>query len=220
MDSSSRALLQLCTEIAIEIARQSLCWQPKSQSVRLDSLMDQHQQHQHHRHHHRPHRRSIAQFKMICLRPTKPPDWPAMGRSSKKSGVRRVDEIFLKLLLVLAPIMLVVEAQMKPAEHQVVAERKSNLEPSANIFLPVSSREHQKRHTTTEEIDARQPRGKRTLYACEEKQLQIECQLGESIQLIRANYGRFSIQICNEHGQLDWKVNCMSLNSNQIIANR
>lgn len=62
--------------------------------------------------------------------------------------------------------------------------------------------------------------GKRTLYACEEKQLQIECQLGESIQLIRANYGRFSIQICNEHGQLDWKVNCMSSESFQIIANR
>lgn len=63
-------------------------------------------------------------------------------------------------------------------------------------------------------------RGKRTLYACEEKQLQIECQLGESIQLIRANYGRFSIQICNEHGQLDWKVNCMSPMSFQIISNR
>lgn len=63
-------------------------------------------------------------------------------------------------------------------------------------------------------------KGKRTLYACEEKQLQIECQLGESIQLIRANYGRFSIQICNEHGQLDWKVNCMSPSSFQIIANR
>jgi len=69
--------------------------------------------------------------------------------------------------------------------------------------------------STTSEIT-----GKRTLYACEEKQLQIECQLGESIQLIRANYGRFSIQICNEHGQLDWKVNCMSPASFQIIANR
>lgn len=63
-------------------------------------------------------------------------------------------------------------------------------------------------------------RGKRTLYACEEKQLEIECQLGESIQLIRANYGRFSIQICNENGQVDWKVNCMSPASFQIIANR
>lgn len=63
-------------------------------------------------------------------------------------------------------------------------------------------------------------KGKRTLYACEKEQLQIECQLGESIQLIRANYGRFSIQICNEHGQLDWKVNCMSPDSYQRIANR
>lgn len=61
---------------------------------------------------------------------------------------------------------------------------------------------------------------KRTLYACEEKELQIECAHGESIQLIRANYGRFSIQLCNENGQLDWKVNCMSSSSYQIIANR
>lgn len=63
-------------------------------------------------------------------------------------------------------------------------------------------------------------RGKRTLYACEERQLAIECQLGESIQLIRANYGRFSIQICNEHGQLDWKVNCTSPDSFGIITRR
>lgn len=65
-----------------------------------------------------------------------------------------------------------------------------------------------------------QQRGKRTLYACEGKQLEIECQSGEFIQLIRANYGRFSIQICNEHGQLDWKVNCMSPASYKIIAQK
>lgn len=74
--------------------------------------------------------------------------------------------------------------------------------------------------TTFSSASTKQSKGKRTLYACEEKQLQIECQLGESIQLIRANYGRFSIQICNEHGQLDWKVNCMSPASFQIIASR
>lgn len=62
--------------------------------------------------------------------------------------------------------------------------------------------------------------GKRTAYACEEKSLEIECQAGESIQLVRANYGRFSIQICNDHGQLDWKVNCVSPDSKDIIARR
>lgn len=60
----------------------------------------------------------------------------------------------------------------------------------------------------------------KTLYACEEKMLQIECQPGESIQLIRANYGRFSIGICNDHGQLDWKVNCMSASSFQLTESR
>lgn len=73
-----------------------------------------------------------------------------------------------------------------------------------------ASSEHQQQHQ----------RGKRTLYACEGKQLQIECQLDEYIQLIRANYGRFSIGKCNDHGQLDWKVNCMSPTSFKIITSR
>lgn len=70
------------------------------------------------------------------------------------------------------------------------------------------------------EPEAGKQRGKRTLYACEDQRLNISCQPAESIQLIRANYGRFSISKCNEHAQLDWKVNCMSPSSFQIITNR
>ena len=28
--------------------------------------------------------------------------------------------------------------------------------------------------------------------------------------VIRANYGRFSITICNQHGNTDWKVDCQA----------
>ncbi|KAF7990078.1 hypothetical protein HCN44_009021 [Aphidius gifuensis] len=59
-----------------------------------------------------------------------------------------------------------------------------------------------------------------TAYECEGKQLRIECGEGEVIHLIRANYGRFSITICNEHGNTDWSVNCMSQKSFRVLFNK
>ncbi|KAK0084893.1 hypothetical protein PV325_006176 [Microctonus aethiopoides] len=56
-----------------------------------------------------------------------------------------------------------------------------------------------------------------TAYECEGKTLKIECREGELINLIRANYGRFSITICNEHGNTDWSVNCMSQKSFRVL---
>ncbi|XP_076668606.1 latrophilin Cirl isoform X4 [Andrena cerasifolii] len=56
-----------------------------------------------------------------------------------------------------------------------------------------------------------------TAYACEGKTLSIECGEGKLIHLIRANYGRFSITICNEHGNTDWSVNCMSPKSFRVL---
>ncbi|XP_064477138.1 latrophilin Cirl-like isoform X2 [Ornithodoros turicata] len=57
----------------------------------------------------------------------------------------------------------------------------------------------------------------RTAYACEGGQLHIACDEGHLVQLIRANYGRFSISICNEHGNLDWSVDCMSHRSFRVM---
>ncbi|KAF7278827.1 latrophilin Cirl-like isoform X4 [Rhynchophorus ferrugineus] len=59
-----------------------------------------------------------------------------------------------------------------------------------------------------------------TVYACEGKTLKIECKSGEVIKLIRANYGRFSITICNDHGNTDWSVNCMSPKSLRVLHSR
>ncbi|XP_035214206.1 latrophilin Cirl-like isoform X5 [Stegodyphus dumicola] len=56
-----------------------------------------------------------------------------------------------------------------------------------------------------------------TAYACEGRQLRISCDVGHMIHLLRANYGRFSISICNEHGNLDWSVDCTSPNSFNVI---
>ena len=66
---------------------------------------------------------------------------------------------------------------------------------------------------------AEQPRYD-TAYACEGKTLKLECKDGELIHLIRANYGRFSITICNDHGNTDWSVNCMSTKSLRVLYSR
>ncbi|XP_037051049.1 latrophilin Cirl-like isoform X3 [Bradysia coprophila] len=59
-----------------------------------------------------------------------------------------------------------------------------------------------------------------TAYACEGKTLTIECEPGNLINLIRANYGRFSITICNDHGNVDWSVNCMSAKSLRVLHSK
>ncbi|KAH8401316.1 hypothetical protein KR009_004485, partial [Drosophila setifemur] len=56
-----------------------------------------------------------------------------------------------------------------------------------------------------------------TAYACEGKKLTIECDPGDVINLIRANYGRFSITICNDHGNVEWSVNCMFPKSLSVL---
>ncbi|XP_015791415.1 uncharacterized protein LOC107368148 isoform X2 [Tetranychus urticae] len=60
----------------------------------------------------------------------------------------------------------------------------------------------------------------KTVYACEDKILEIKCDEGYLIHLIRANYGRYSISICNSHGNLDWKVDCTSPHSYEVISKR
>ena len=37
---------------------------------------------------------------------------------------------------------------------------------------------------------------------------------------MRANYGRFSLTICNTEGVTDWSVNCMAPRSLRIVQDR
>lgn len=57
----------------------------------------------------------------------------------------------------------------------------------------------------------------KTVYACEDRMLHIECEYGTRINLIRANYGRFSITQCNEQGQLDLSTDCVSPTTVRIM---
>ena len=68
-------------------------------------------------------------------------------------------------------------------------------------------------------------------YACENEMLTINCtnmgleRSGSSkrnfisLEIIRANFGRFSISICNNEGRADISVNCQSHSSLQIMKN-
>lgn len=49
-----------------------------------------------------------------------------------------------------------------------------------------------------------------TVYACQHEALTISCLENYLIKIVRANYGRFSIAICNEVGRTDFSVNCQS----------
>ena len=57
-------------------------------------------------------------------------------------------------------------------------------------------------------------------YACEKEALDLHCEENEVIHLVRANYGRFSISICNEGGRLDYATNCMSFRSFLIMQDK
>merc|ERR1719273_2503056 len=60
----------------------------------------------------------------------------------------------------------------------------------------------------------------KTKYNCQGELLTISCDHDQSIQVIRANFGRFSIAICNRHGTTDWSVNCMSPSSNRVMKRK
>ena len=60
----------------------------------------------------------------------------------------------------------------------------------------------------------------KTSYACQGDRLDLQCPQGTVIKVMRANYGRFSVGICNEHGITDWSVNCMSPRTLRVIRAR
>ncbi|RWS28342.1 hypothetical protein B4U80_04140, partial [Leptotrombidium deliense] len=57
----------------------------------------------------------------------------------------------------------------------------------------------------------------RTSITCEGRQLWIRCEDGTRINVLRANFGRFSILICNDHGNLEWSVDCMAARSTKVM---
>ncbi len=61
---------------------------------------------------------------------------------------------------------------------------------------------------------------RQTKYGCENTTLQIACGEGTVINIVRANFGRFSIAICNEMGNTDWSVNCHQPRTLRVVNAR
>ncbi|KAK2145493.1 hypothetical protein NP493_3922g00000 [Ridgeia piscesae] len=59
----------------------------------------------------------------------------------------------------------------------------------------------------------------RTGYACEGSTLTIDCARDRRIKILRANYGRFKRDVCNEGGSTElWDMQCMSTRSLRIVT--
>ncbi|XP_076334037.1 latrophilin Cirl-like [Tachypleus tridentatus] len=59
-----------------------------------------------------------------------------------------------------------------------------------------------------------------TMFACEGTVLQLSCSHGNLIKIIRANYGRFSITVCNKDAELNWSVDCAAERSYYVMYER
>ena len=66
--------------------------------------------------------------------------------------------------------------------------------------------------------------GYKTDYRCEGDTMTLSCGSPANpevrIEVVRGNFGRFSIAICNRHGNTDWSVNCMAPDTTKILKER
>lgn len=59
----------------------------------------------------------------------------------------------------------------------------------------------------------------RTTYACEYGMLTLECPAGSVIRIARANYGRFSLKLCNPQGRTEnMDVTCQNVKTTDIVS--
>ena len=61
---------------------------------------------------------------------------------------------------------------------------------------------------------------RKSAYVCEDGTLRLSCTSGKHIDVLRANFGRFSITRCNLEGRLDLSVNCAGSNSLPVLTQR
>ena len=57
-------------------------------------------------------------------------------------------------------------------------------------------------------------------YGCEGTNMTIDCDENEVIKIVRANYGRFSLSICNPGGVTEWDYNCMQRRTKSVLDRR
>ena len=51
----------------------------------------------------------------------------------------------------------------------------------------------------------------RTKLVCDDRIMNIDCSVDFTISITRANYGRFSLAVCNEYARQDVDIHCESI---------
>ena len=64
-----------------------------------------------------------------------------------------------------------------------------------------------------------------TAYACEGESLRMRCPQQQKdekkvLEVVRANFGRFSIAVCNDHVRTNLSVNCIARETLGMLQNR
>ena len=59
-------------------------------------------------------------------------------------------------------------------------------------------------------VMASQPSGTQTVIGCENTTINLTCSIGSYVSIIRANYGMFSISVCNHQARQDIDTDCSS----------
>ena len=56
--------------------------------------------------------------------------------------------------------------------------------------------------------------------SCEGDEVELTCEPGYVIHVVRANFGRFAIEVCNFQGSPHYDTNCAAKASLRVIHNR
>ena len=57
-------------------------------------------------------------------------------------------------------------------------------------------------------VMASEPSDVQTVFGCDNINLSLSCPVGSYVSIIRANYGRFSISVCNHQARQDISTSC------------
>ena len=65
-----------------------------------------------------------------------------------------------------------------------------------------------------------QTSSKKTMFGCENTTISLTCPTGSYVSIIRANYGRFSISVCNVQAITDIDTNCDTEDATTILLRK
>lgn len=152
---------------------------------------------------------------------------PCTGAGTPTTGLRRLSLVPFSFITIAAAVSLLnlslitIQPTHSAAANNIVVGQQQSQAASAPSSPPAQQHSSSVIQLPTSATTATQAKARyKTMYACEDRQLTMDCDFGSKINLIRANFGRFSITQCNEQGQLDLSTDCMSPITFRIMQER